>query len=66
MAVALALLYPKYRSVAAVALVYAFAIGLGVSVSIHWFSDFVAGAILGSLVGYITARKGSDTTLTLS
>ena len=36
-------------------------IGLGVSVTIHWFSDFAAGAILGTLVGMVVGsafRRG--------
>ena len=35
------------------ALLLALYIGLGVSVTIHWFSDFAAGAIFGSLVGVV-------------
>lgn len=31
-------------------------IGIGISVNIHWFSDFAAGAILGSLIGYIVGK----------
>lgn len=38
------------------AFIYALYIGLGVSVSIHWFSDFAAGAILGTIIG-ITVGK---------
>ena len=38
-------------------LVYAFYVGLGVSMSIHWFSDFLAGAILGGLIGIIVGRN---------
>jgi hypothetical protein len=40
-------------SLVAGALLYAFYIGLGVSVTIHWFSEFVAGAITGSVVGIV-------------
>ena len=36
-----------------VALCYAFYIGLGISISIHWFSDFAAGAIIGSAIGIV-------------
>jgi membrane-associated phospholipid phosphatase len=39
-----------------VALAYAFYIGLGVSMTIHWFSDFVAGAIIGSVIGVVVGR----------
>jgi membrane-associated phospholipid phosphatase len=57
MAAALVLLFPKNRFVQIAAPLYAFAIGLGVSVSIHWFSDFIAGAILGTLAGYVAFKK---------
>lgn len=57
MSVALVLLYPKSRLVKYFALLYALYIGVGVSVSIHWFSDFVAGAIVGSLVGVVAVRS---------
>jgi membrane-associated phospholipid phosphatase len=35
------------------ALIFACYVGLSVSITIHWFSDFVAGAILGILVGRV-------------
>jgi hypothetical protein len=35
------------------AIAYAFYIGVGVSVTIHWFSDFVAGAVIGTVVGAV-------------
>jgi membrane-associated phospholipid phosphatase len=53
---ALIFMYPKNRPLAIVAGAYALYIGLGVSVSVHWFSDFLAGAILGTLIGTVTAR----------
>ena len=37
-------------------LLYAFYVGLGVSVTIHWFSEFVAGAIIGSVIGAVVGR----------
>jgi membrane-associated phospholipid phosphatase len=51
MSVALIMLYPRNKVLAVLALAYAFFIGVGVSVSVHWFSDFVAGAIIGTIVG---------------
>ena len=39
-------LYPRSKVVRLVALLYALYIGVGVSMTIHWFSDFVAGAII--------------------
>jgi membrane-associated phospholipid phosphatase len=56
-AVTLILLYPRSILIRWVALLYALYIGLGVSVSIHWFSDFLAGAIIGTLVGVTVARS---------
>jgi membrane-associated phospholipid phosphatase len=53
---ALIALFPHSKKVKLVAIIYALYIGLGVSVSIHWFSDFVAGAIFGAIVG-ITVGK---------
>ena len=35
---------------------YAFYIGISVSMTIHWFSDFAAGAIIGTVIG-ITVGK---------
>ena len=34
-------------------------IGLGVSMTIHWFSDFAAGAILGTIIGLVVGRSFS-------
>ncbi len=39
------------------AFVYAFYIGFGVSTNIHWFSDFVAGAIIGSVIGHVVGTS---------
>lgn len=55
-AVALFVLYPKNWAVRIFSLLFALYIGIGVSMSIHWFSDFVAGAILGSLIGFVVGR----------
>jgi membrane-associated phospholipid phosphatase len=49
----LIVLWTKNKPLVLCALVYAFYIGLGVSVTIHWFSEFVAGAIIGSVVGTV-------------
>lgn len=55
MAFALIYLIPrsKWRWLA---LIYAFFIGLGVSVTIHWFSEFVAGALIGTAVGLAVGK----------
>jgi membrane-associated phospholipid phosphatase len=44
-------LYPSSKAARYVALLYALYIGVGVSMTIHWFSDFMAGAIIGTVIG---------------
>jgi membrane-associated phospholipid phosphatase len=39
-----------------VAILYACYVGLGVSMTIHWFSDFAAGAIIGSVIGAVVGK----------
>ncbi|GAC1413003.1 MAG: hypothetical protein NVSMB66_3740 [Candidatus Doudnabacteria bacterium] len=51
MATALIFLYPEKKWLKWVAFSYAFAIGIGVSVNIHWLSDAVAGALIGYAIG---------------
>jgi hypothetical protein len=53
----LIMLWPKNKPLMAGALIYAFYIGLGVSVTIHWFSEFVAGAIIGSVCGTVVGTS---------
>jgi membrane-associated phospholipid phosphatase len=40
-----------------VAMAYAFYVGIGVSMTIHWFSDFVAGAIFGTVIGVTVGKS---------
>lgn len=54
-AVALALLYRGSRGVAWPAAAYAAFMAAGVSLSFHWFSDVVAGAIIGTVIGVVVA-----------
>ncbi|MDO8493476.1 MAG: phosphatase PAP2 family protein [bacterium] len=56
-AFALIALYPKNKFIKYLAFFYALYIGLGVSVSIHWLSDAVAGAILGILVSLTVVKN---------
>lgn len=56
-AVTIFFLYPKNLFVRIFSIAFAFYIGIGISMSIHWFSDFVAGAILGSLIGYVVGKS---------
>ncbi|MGD1089106.1 MAG: phosphatase PAP2 family protein [Verrucomicrobiota bacterium] len=57
MAACLITLYPGNKKLILFASLYAFYIGLGVSVTIHWFSEFVAGAIIGSVIGMVVGRS---------
>ncbi len=55
--VCLITLYPKNKPLIIAALLYAFYVGLSVSVSIHWCSEFVAGAIIGGVIGTVVGRS---------
>ena len=59
MAIALVTLFPRRRLVQFLSLLYALYIGLSVSMTIHWCSDFVAGAIIGSVDGTVVGRSFS-------
>jgi membrane-associated phospholipid phosphatase len=56
MAFALISLYPKNKLVLILSLIYALYIGLAVSISIHWFSEFIAGMIFGTIIGLSVGR----------
>ncbi len=56
MAVTVFTLFPNRRWVGCLAIAYALYIGVGVSITIHWLSDFVAGAIFGSIVGVVVGK----------
>ena len=56
MAVTVFTLHPRQRWLGWLAILYAFYVGVGVSMTIHWFSDFVAGAIIGSVIGIVVGR----------
>ena len=62
-ALCLIMLYPKNKIIVLCALLYAFYVGLAVSVTIHWFSEFAAGAIIGSLIGMTVGRSFRTTLL---
>ena len=51
MAITLCYLFPHKRHIAFYSIIYAFYIGIGVSLSIHWLSEFIAGAFLGTAIG---------------
>jgi membrane-associated phospholipid phosphatase len=44
-------MYPENQQLKIYSGAYAFFIGLSVSTNIHWFSDFVAGALIGYSIG---------------
>jgi membrane-associated phospholipid phosphatase len=50
-------LFPKQRWLGIVAIFYAFYVGIAVSMTIHWYSDFIAGAILGSVIGTVVGKN---------
>lgn len=64
MVVALCQLYPENKRLRYAAFLYACYVGIGVSMTIHWFSEFVAGAIIGSVIGAVVGksfhRRGSS------
>jgi membrane-associated phospholipid phosphatase len=57
MATCVVALFPHNRKLGWGAMVYAFYIGFGVSLAIHWLSEFVAGAIIGSVIGTTVGRS---------
>lgn len=60
MAVTLLVMFPQKRLLCAAALFYAIYIGVGVSMTIHWFSDFVAGTLIGTAIGMTVGRSFSS------
>ena len=57
MVTALMMMYPDNKFIRYLAPLYALYIWFGVSISIHWFADALAGAIFGTLVGVVVARS---------
>lgn len=57
MSLCLVALYPKNKIIVGLALLYALYIGWGVSVTIHWLSEYVAGAIFGTVVGLTVGKS---------
>jgi membrane-associated phospholipid phosphatase len=43
--------HPKQKIIFWLAIIYAFYIGIGISMQIHWFSEFIAGALIGGMIG---------------
>ena len=57
MAITVLILVPKQRWLGILAILYAGYIGIGVSMNIHWLSDFVAGLIIGTVIGIVVGRS---------
>jgi len=55
-------LFPKKQLLRYTTLVYALYIGLGVSLSIHWFSDALVGIIVGAIAGTIISQVTAKNT----
>lgn len=56
MACTLIIMFRNNKIVVYGALLYAFYIGIGISFAIHWFSEFVAGALIGTAIGIAVGR----------
>ncbi len=65
MAVTVFRLFPERKWLGYMAIAYAFYIGFGVSMTIHWFSDFIAGAVFGTVVGLAVATRFSESLTSL-
>ncbi len=59
-AIALWVLYSDRPIVKYLAIIYAAYVGIGVSMSIHWFSDAVAGVIFGTIIGIVVGTSFRD------
>jgi membrane-associated phospholipid phosphatase len=58
--VTLAILYAHRPKIKYPALLYALYVGVGVTVGIHWFSEFVAGSLIGTAIGIVVGRSFTD------
>ncbi len=56
MATTLFILYPESKRIRSLSFIYAIYIGLGMSVTLHWFSDFIAGALMGVAIGIVVGK----------
>jgi membrane-associated phospholipid phosphatase len=64
MALAVVTLFPKKRLLQWFAIAYALYVGIAVSMTIHWFSDFAAGAIIGTVIGTVVGKSFSQSKTT--
>lgn len=56
-------LFPKQKLLIIAAFIYASFIGIGVSMTIHWFSDSIAGAIIGTVIGIVVGGRFKRSTV---
>lgn len=56
-AVTLFIIFKNHPFIRYGALLVALYIGIGVSTNIHWFSEFVAGTIIGSIIGVVVGKS---------
>jgi F0F1-type ATP synthase assembly protein I len=54
------MLFPQKWWLRVAAVLYALYIGVGVSMTIHWFSDFVAGTLIGTAIGTTIGKSFSS------
>ena len=57
MAVTIYTLFPRKKWLGYAAIIYALYVGIGVSMTIHWFSDFAAGGIIGTVIGVVVGKS---------
>ena len=57
MAFTLITLFPKNKIIRITSFIYSLYIGIGVSFSIHWFSECLSGAIIGIIIGIVVAKS---------
>lgn len=57
---ALITLYPKHAILKILAVSYALYVGFGVSMGIHWFSEFAAGMLVGIAIGTVVGRSFAE------
>lgn len=54
------LLPKKYKWLGIIGFLYAFYVGVAVSIQAHWFSEFFAGMLFGPLVGVVVSKSYRD------
>lgn len=60
MAAAVRTIYPSSKVIRYVGLLYSLYIGVCVSITTHWFSYFVAGSIIGTVIGMTVGNVFKD------